>query len=82
MVVLIVLISLIFGNGLLSNKLIVFIIGLFLVNPILSLILGAFIDEFFGDILKKITLTYEIFGHEFSFTAYAILMGILIWIII
>lgn len=81
MVILIVIVSLIFGNGWLSGRFIVFLIGLLLVNPILSFIVGTNIEKFGGEWLKKIFLNYEIEGFEFSVSAFAVLTFILVLII-
>lgn len=62
----------------LIDKLAIFLVGVLIVNPILSLIVGACVERFGGDSLKGITLTYEIFGFEFSFTAYGLLTFILV----
>jgi hypothetical protein len=55
----------------LTNWVIQYLIGAF-VGSIFSLVAGTLVEAFTGDFLKKITLTFEIFGFNFSFTVFAI----------
>lgn len=75
--ILIMVIVLIFGNGGLSSKIIVFLIFLFLVNPVLSFFVNVGINALGFRWLEEINLTWEIEGYEFSITAYALLSTIL-----
>lgn len=42
------------------------------VGSLLSLVAGSLVEAFSGDQLKKIALNIEIYGFEFSITAFAI----------
>jgi hypothetical protein len=55
----------------LTNWVIQYLIGAF-VGSVFSLVAGALVEAFTGDLLKKITLTFEVFGFQFSFTVFAI----------
>lgn len=51
------------------------------VGSVLSLIAGSLVEAFSGDRLKKIALNIEIYGFEFSITAFAIATVIVrIWL--
>ena len=77
----IILIALIFGNGELSNKFIVLLIMLFLVNPALSFFINKWIDSLGLEWLDDINIVYELGGYELSITAYTILSGALFLIL-
>ncbi len=81
LIVLIIAVALISGNGWLTNKIIVLLVGLFLVNPLLSSFINHLIDSFGGEFLKEYSYTIEIFGFEFSRTAYAILSVVLFFVL-
>jgi hypothetical protein len=55
----------------LTNWVIQYLIGAF-IGSVFSLIAGTVVEAFTGDFLKKITLTFEVFGFQFSFTVFAI----------
>jgi hypothetical protein len=55
----------------LTNWVIQYLIGAF-VGSVFSLVAGALVEAFTGDLLKKITLTFKVFGFQFSFTVFAI----------
>ena len=73
--------ALIFGSGELSNKIKTLLIFLLLVNPVLSFFINTWIDALGFKWLEEINLTYEIDDYEFSITAYALLSGILLFLI-
>ena len=81
LVIAIIVVALIFGNGELSNKIIILLIGLILVNPILSFFVNKWISAVGLDWLDEINLTCEIGDYEFSITAYALLSEILLFIL-
>jgi hypothetical protein len=55
----------------LTNWVIQYLIGAF-VGSVCSLVAGSLVEAFTGDLLKKITLTFEILGLNFSITIFAI----------
>lgn len=55
----------------LTNWVIQYLIGAF-IGSVFSLVAGALVEAFTGDLLKTITLTFEVFGFQFSFTVFAI----------
>ncbi len=77
----IIAIALIFGNGEMFGKITIFLIGLFLINPILSFYTNTCIDSFGLSWLEKINLTCEIGDYEFSVTAYFLLSEVLLFIL-
>ena len=81
MVLSIIAVALVFGNGGLANKIIVLLVGFFLVNPTLSSFVDSIIDSFGGEFLNDYKFNIEIFGFEFSRTAYAILSAVLLFLL-
>jgi hypothetical protein len=55
----------------LTNWVVQYLIGAF-IGSIFSLIAGTLVEAFTGDLLKKIALTFKVFGFQFSFTVFAI----------
>ena len=55
----------------LTNMVIQWLVGMF-VGSVFSLVAGALVEAFTGDLLKKITLTIEVGDLHFSITAFAI----------
>jgi len=55
----------------LTNAIIQWLIGAF-VGSLFSFVAGALVEAVSGDLLKTIALNIEIFGFEFSITAFAI----------
>jgi len=55
----------------LTNWFMQYLIGAF-VGSVFSLVAGALIEAVTGDLLKRITLTFEVFGFHFSFTVFAV----------
>lgn len=81
MVIAIVLVALLFGDGKIPSKIIFVIIGLVIITPVLSLFVYSGIDSLGFDWLKEISIPCEIMGKEFSITAYAVLSEILLFVI-
>lgn len=54
-----------------TNIIIEWLIGAF-IGTLFSIVAGAIVEAFTGDILKTLTLTIEIKGIEFSITVFAI----------
>jgi hypothetical protein len=77
----IIVVALIFGNGELSNKIIILLVGLLLVNPALSFFVNKGIDSIGFKWLEEINFTCEVDDYEFSITAYALLSEILLFIL-
>lgn len=63
------------------DRLAILLIVSLIVNPLFSFVFGAWISGFNGDLLKDISFTYEVWGHEFSFTLYGILLVILVLLV-
>jgi hypothetical protein len=64
----------------LTNWVIQYLIGAF-VGSIFSLVAGALVEAFTGDLLKKITLTFKILGYNVSLTVFTIVTFIVkIWL--
>ena len=64
----------------LANWVIQYLVSAF-IGSIFSLIAGTLVEAFTGDFLKKIALTFEIFGFQFSFTVFAIAVFIVkVWL--
>jgi hypothetical protein len=64
----------------LTNSIIEWLVGMF-VGSLFSFVAGALVEAFSGDLLKKIALNIEIFGFEFSITAFAVVTFIVkIWL--
>ena len=55
----------------LTNMVIQWLVGMF-VGSVCSLVAGALVEAFTGDLLKKITLTIEIGDFHISITVFAI----------
>lgn len=55
----------------LTNMVIQWLVGMF-VGSVLSLVAGSLVEAFTGDILKKITLTFDIGDFHVSITVFAI----------
>jgi len=81
LVLAIIIVALIFGDGKLSNNIILFLIGLLLINPTLSFFINKWISGLKLDWLDEINLTCEIEEYEFSITAYALLSEVLLFLI-
>jgi len=81
MVIAIIAVALIFGEGKIPNKIILAIIGLVIVSPTFSFFIHSWIDSLGFDWLKEISVPCEIMGKEFSITAYAVLSEILLFMI-
>jgi hypothetical protein len=64
----------------LTNMIIQWLVGLF-VGSVFSLVAGALVEAFTGDLLKKITLTIEIGDFHISITVFAIVTFIVkVWL--
>lgn len=65
---------------LITNVVIEWLIGAF-VGTLFSMVAGAIVEAFTGDLLKTITLTIEIKGFQFSITVFAIVTFIVkVWL--
>ena len=72
--VLIVILSILFGwSNDFTTKLTNIIIAI-MVSTIISYTVGSVIERFSGDLLKKISLNFEIKGYKFSITAFVIVV--------
>lgn len=81
LIISIVVVALIFGEGTLSEKIIIFLIMALLINPILSFWVNSIIDSLGFKWLEEINFTCEIAGYEISITAYALLTEIILFVI-
>lgn len=77
-VLLVVIISLIFGEGKISTKLIIFLLFSIIINPIFSFFIHSWLNSFNLDWLDEINIEAKIFGYEISLTIY----WILTWLIL
>jgi hypothetical protein len=55
----------------LTNTAVQWLVGIF-VGLVCSMVAGYFVEAFTGDLLKKVALPLEIYGFQFSITAFAV----------